>query len=463
MTNAHISIVAGLVLGVIFTLTPLTVVTLALAVLVIAFAGRGLPQSERRLLTGLLIAALAVRAAAIGGLVAIGIPHHNDLAIGSMTGDDAYYLSRAIRARDVLMGFAGGKYDHFVVNDEYGRTSYLGWLTALQVIFGPTPFSVRLLNALLFVLGAVLLFRLARQAFGQLPAFTGLVVLLFLPSLIWSSITILKESLYFLCSASLLAAAVALTRSPGPRRAFMLVAALALLLWLLDDLRRGALMLALAGLALAVMIRVVAATPLRLALAGVALVVIGAVAVSYPRSQGRLIDAVESAASVHAGHVFTVGHAYKLLDEGFYKIPAAPASWRLELSGAQAARFVVRSVVAFVTIPWPWQMRSAGELAYLPDQVIWYLMIIGLPAGLLAGWKRDPWTVSILVGLAVPLAVAVALTNGNVGTLLRLRGLVTPHLLWIGALGLLAMVNASIGATATPTTRIGYRRLEGHV
>jgi hypothetical protein len=240
------------------------------------------------------------------------------------------------------------------------------------------------------------------------------------------------------------------------------VAASALLLWLLDDLRRGALMLALAGLALGVMIRVVAATPLRMALAAAALFVIVGVAVSHPRTQGRVIDAVESAARVHAGHVFTVGHAYKLLDEGFYKIPAAPAAWPLELSGAQAARFVVRSVVAFVTIPWPWQMRSAGELAYLPDQLIWYLMIIGLPAGVVAGWKRDPWTVSILVGLAVPLAAAVALTNGNVGTLLRLRGLVTPYLLWIGALGLLAMVNAGIGATA-PTTRIGFRRLEGHV
>jgi 4-amino-4-deoxy-L-arabinose transferase-like glycosyltransferase len=460
VTNTKLAVGAGLVLGIMFTASPLTVVTVALMVPLVACAGRGLPPSERRLLIALLVAAIALRAAAIGGLVAIGIPQHNQLAIGSMTGDDAYYLARAIRARDVLMGYAGGKYDHFVVNDEYGRTSYLSLLTALQVMFGPTPFSVRLLNALFFVAGAVLLFRVARQAFGSLPAFIGLFVMLFLPSLVWSSITILKESLYFLCSAALLFLVVSLTRRPHFSSALALMATSALLLWLLDDLRRGALALAVSGLALAIIIRVTAATRTRLALAAAAALVVVAVALSQPRLQDRAIDAVETAARVHGGHVFTVGHAYKLLDEGFYKNPAAPGDWPLELTGVQAARFVVRAAIAFVTIPWPWQMRSLGELAYLPDQVIWYLMLVGLPAGILAGWKRDRWSVSLLIGLAAPVAIAVALTNGNVGTLMRLRGLVTPYLIWIGALGLLVMANALAAARQDATPHILDRTVE---
>lgn len=460
MTNTQLSVVAGLALGIVFTASPLTVVALALMGLVVAFAGRGLPQSERRLVTSILVAALALRAAAIGALVAIGIPEHNDLAIGSMTGDDAYYLSRAIRARDLLIGYAGGKYDYFVVNDEYGRTSYIGLLTALQLVFGPTPFSIRLLNAVLFTTGAVVLFRSARQAFGPLPAITGLVVMLFLPSLVWSSISVLKESAYFLCAAALLWCAVTLP-SAGPRRAGALIATSAVLLWLLDDLRRGALALAAAGLALGVIVRFAAATRLRLAGAAVVVVAVTAIAWSQPPIQHRVIDAIESAARVHGGHVFTTGHAYKLLDEGFYKNPAAPASWPLELTAVQAARFVVRAAIAFVTIPWPWQMRSLGEFAYLPDQLIWYLMLIGLPAGVVAGWRRDPWTVALLVGFAVPIAAAVALTNGNVGTLLRLRGLVTPYLIWLGVLGLLVMANA-LAAPHPAGARFVDRPLEGH-
>jgi hypothetical protein len=44
------------------------------------------------------------------------------------------------------------------------------------------------------------------------------------------------------------------------------------------------------------------------------------------------------------------------------------------------------------------------------------------------------------VGYALPTAIALALTNGNVGTLLRLRGLVVPYLLWISAVGFFAVL-----------------------
>ena len=92
-----------------------------------------------------------------------GIPVLNDLSVGALRGDDAYYVSRAIRARDILLGLNEGKYDYFIVSDEYGRTSYLQLLTILQTLFGPAPYGMRAVNAVLFVSGAYLLFRLARR------------------------------------------------------------------------------------------------------------------------------------------------------------------------------------------------------------------------------------------------------------------------------------------------------------
>lgn len=70
-----------------------------------------------------------------------------------------------------MLGFTDGKYDYFVTTDEYGRTSYLWLLTR------PTPYSMRLVNALPFVGGATVLFGIARRAFGAIPAFVGLAVL----------------------------------------------------------------------------------------------------------------------------------------------------------------------------------------------------------------------------------------------------------------------------------------------
>ena len=79
---------------------------------------------------------------------------------------------------------------------KYGYTSYLRLLTQLQLAFGPAPYGIRLLNALLFTGGAAILFRLVRSAFGAIPAFGGLLVVLFLPSVFYASVSLLKESLY---------------------------------------------------------------------------------------------------------------------------------------------------------------------------------------------------------------------------------------------------------------------------
>jgi hypothetical protein len=168
------------------------------------------------------------------------------------------------------------------------------------------------------------------------------------------------------------------------------------------------------------------------AAAGVA-IVLGVTAT--PTVRERLVSALDSAAKTHAGHVFTQGHAYKLLDAGFYVVPVPAVDSPVTLTTAEAARYVIRAVVSFVVVPVPWQLASTRELTYLPEQLLWYALVALFPIGLVAGWKRDPLVVSMLAGYIVPTAVALALTNGNVGTLLRLRGMIIPYVVWISAVG----------------------------
>ena len=238
--------------------------------------------------------------------------------------------------------------------------------------------------------------------------------------------------------------AIRIAHAPRPAKLVAFVALGAAGGWLLADLRRDALTLLGSGLAVAMVIRIVAVTRARL-LTVTALAVFGVtILLTQPSIQSRAVASIESLARIHGGHVFTVGHPYKLLEEEFYKNPAAPGGWPLDLTPPQAGRFVVRAAISFLVTPWPWQMSSRGELALLPEQLVWYLLLIGLPAGLVAGWRRDAMTTSLLIGYALPTAVALALTNGNVGTLMRLRGLVTPYLMWLGVLGLIAMADAAL-------------------
>ena len=439
VVNWRLSAAAGVGLALIYAASPLLTCALAAAAALFAFAGRDLPQPERRRLLTILGIALAARFAFIGVTLVGGIALLNDLSVGALSGDDAYYVSRAIRARDILLGLTEGKYDYFIVSDEYGRTSYLQLLTVLQTLFGPAPYGMRAVNAVLFVSGAYLLFRLSRAAFGATAAALGLTAVVFLPSLFVSSTSLLKESAYFFVSALLLTLVVSALRHPRVTIRFVAIAIAAVCLWMLDDLRRGALILSIAGIATAIVLRIVFETPRR-ALAGlIVATMIAASAWTAPAVRARAIDGITSVAKTQAGHVFTTGHAYKLLDEAFYMNPGTPAAWPLTLTEGQAARFLVRAARSFLFTPWPWEIASRSELLFLPEHMLWLLIVLFAPIGAAAGWSRDRLVTALLIGFVLPTAAAVAVTNGNVGTLLRLRGLVSPFVIWVAVLGILSV------------------------
>ena len=451
MSRLLLSVIGGLALALLFTASPLGVIVVALAPVAAVIAGRRLDRRDRQVLFTILSVAIVARLAVVIGLFVLAIPDLSNLGAGALTGDQAYNLTRSLRTRDILRGFGGlTHYDYFVATDEYGRTSYLGLLTVLQFIFGPSPFGLRLLNSLFFVAGAAILFRVLRPRFGLLPASLGLVVVLFLPSLFFASVSVLKESLYFLASSVCLAAAIGAGRTRHPAALIGLVALAAGCIWILDDLRRGAVILSVSGLACGVAIRAIGATrwPIAITAAG-AVAALGVVAV-VPSLQQRVLTGLTSAAKQHSGHVFTVGHAYKLLDDGFYMNPATPAASKILLTPWQATRFVARSVETFILTPLPWEARSVSERAYLPEHLLWYMLVLMLPFGIAEGWRRDPWATAMLIGFIVPTAVTLAMTNGNIGTLLRLRGLVTPYITWISALGLCVVADRLCAAWQGP-------------
>ena len=74
-------------------------------------------------------------------------------------------------------------------------------------------------------------------------------------------------------------------------------------------------------------------------------------------------------------------------------------------------------------------------LAYVPEQIVWYALAVLAPIGLMFAFRRDPVVAGLLLGHAVVIAAAVALTGGNVGTLVRHRGLALPYIVWLSAVG----------------------------
>ena len=425
-------IIAGVIAASVYALSPMTVVSASLATALLLVAGRGLSRHERRWLLGLLVVALALRAAAVGAIF-LGAPH-DDQAVAVISGDEAQMQSRAMRMRDIIRGDAIDRFDYTVVFDEYGQNSYNTLLADAQVLFGPSPYGMRLLNVVLFAAAAVLLCRLVRPAFGAVPAFGGLAILLFVPTLFVWSISLLKESLYLLLSVTALASAVHAVRARGLARvgaAALFVAAL----WAMRDLRPGAVVITAAGLGLGLAAGALTIVSRRSRLAVIAVLALAVVvAMAVPAVRTRIVTGLGAAARTHAGHVFTVGHSYKLLDDGFYVNPR-PLTENVRLTAGEAARFLVRAAVSFVAVPLPWQIATTSELAFVPEQILWYTMVVLAAVGLRAAFRADPFVAGALLGLACTTAAVVAVTNGNVGTLIRFRGLVTPYLIWMSAIG----------------------------
>jgi hypothetical protein len=74
-------------------------------------------------------------------------------------------------------------------------------------------------------------------------------------------------------------------------------------------------------------------------------------------------------------------------------------------------------------------------LAYVPEQAAWWALLALVPFGMAAGLKIDPLVTCTLLAHAAAIAMMVSLTSGNIGTLIRHRGLILPYLIWIAALG----------------------------
>jgi hypothetical protein len=421
-------IAAGALLGVAYTLSPLTVLLLPLLLVWARWVGRPLGPRERIWFYGLLGTAVVLRLAAIAGLFLLADP---DKPFATFFGDEELFKFRSVWLRNIALGVPISSADFIYAVEETGKSSYLFVLAYISALVGNVPYGVHVLNTALYLVGVTLIYRLVRPSYGRAVSLGGVALLLFLPSLFFWSVSALKEPLYTLLAALELGCALYLAR--GRRWPLRLAAVLAIVALgvLLEGLRKGGLLVAGVG-TLGALAGVAAARRPRLALAALVLAPFVAVAaLRLPAVHDRAMNVVKDAAIYHVGHVFTPGYSYRTLDSWYY---IDPADIR-RMSDGDAVKYVLSSMAEYVMQPLPWMIESRSTLAFLPEQVIWLLLVALLPAGLIAGLRHDVVLTAALGAHAAVVIFIVAMTSGNVGTLIRHRGLAMPYIVWLALLG----------------------------
>jgi hypothetical protein len=421
--------IAGLFIGVAYVFSPLTVLFFASSAAIVHWAGRGVPPVERRFVRVILVTAIAMRVAAVAGLFLAS--RYVNVPFATFFGDEEFFIRRSIWLRNLALGLPVHGADVIYAFDAVGQTSYLYILAFIQVLVGPSPYGVHLVAIAFYISAGVLLYRLVRSTLGRAPAVIGLVLLLYLPSLFAWSISALKEPFYFLLTTITILLVVKLCRSPRWAGRVIALAAVVVLIGVAETVRREGGPLAAISLTSGLAIAGLVVRPrLLIVVLFAAPIALGA-ALSRPYIQMKADLGIRQAARQHAGHINTTGYVYKTLDERFYQ-----SNEDLDdIRGFEAARFLVRSVVSYITVPLPWDVQSRAALVYVPEQIVWYLLVALLPAGLVFSFRRDALVTALLIAYAAASSFLVAITSGNVGTLVRHRGMAIPYIVWLSAVG----------------------------
>jgi hypothetical protein len=385
--------------------------------------------------------------AAYGLRMAVALPTHYVAKLGDGNGalfQDDYtndlvgeWLVRIARGDGVSI-FAG--HQHLL------DAVYPYLLMATYTLFGYAPLLPKLLNISLAALSAVLIFEMTRRAFALPAAIVAAIGAAVLPTMVIWSIVALKESfVLFVTLLGLWTVQCLLSaRTRSTRTADAVVLLLAILTLLLD--LRSTLALVLLGLLVLVAL---ARSPYRwrswqIGFAALAVLVLAGSGLLFlrVRSSDRPLSGVVEDVVLQVRHrrAQEAASARSQLRPGGDVLSATGSELPLAEAASDAAPFTVTNDILdplgyALLAPAPWQARSVPEFGASAEMLAWYVL---LGASLLA-WKAKPqqrlFVVCVVVfGIANWLMLAVS--EGNLGNLLRHRLTLNPALLILGSAGL---------------------------
>lgn len=421
----------GLALGTVYSLSPMTVIAFAGIGTLLLCSARGLPAEERRWVLGILVVAALVRLVAVAAVFLAA--DHDQVPYFSMFGDEAQTRTRSLWLRNIAWGIPIDPVYFNSAFNSYGFSGFAYVAAVVQLLLGEAPYGLQLLNILVYLTTAVLLHRITRTEYGRIPAFAVLGILLFVPSLFVWSVSALKEPTYYLLNALVVVCTIRMIRATSWRTRGLAGAAAILLLWPAAMMRGGGFIAPAASLAAGALAWTLVRRPRLFALAALALLVAASPASTRDRARRYAVEHIRPAAQYHRGSALSTGHGYQLLDPSFYH--RVNFTQPLQLNEDQAARFVIRALVAFFTIPWPWQATSLTEAVYVPQQMLWYVLVMLAIIGLGVGLRRHIVFTAVIAANLIAGTLLLSITNGNIGTLVRIRDMVTPMIIVLAGLG----------------------------
>lgn len=441
------ALLAGIFLGSLAALSPGWLFIGLLAAGIAYVLHRGADPSNRRFVSLLFLAGFAARVLLSLGLdlgsCAVGreFPHKTgatqdwNIGISDKTrgylriGDSDYYSARG----HALVEYVRGSREPVVIFrlNQYGWNGYVDLIGFFYYVFGFSPSAVKGINCLLGAGCGTLAFFLALWVFNRKVARWSALCVTFFPSLMFWSVSNLKDIPFLFLTLLAMLLFIRLIEAGGARKRVLYGLSLALTLMAHCWVRElfYALLLASLLLAAGLATRKIKGWMLALAAAaGTGCLFLDCFALPARSMLAQLFHK-------HIGYTTTSGISYKFFPEHVY----APAYiWEWSRSGSVNSEIwlsVLKATAHFLLEPLPSRLDSLLHLPVLLQMLVWYGILLLAAGGILYSLKQaGRRTLYLLIPFLV-FSLLIAVTNGNIGTLFRIRDLVTPFLLIYAAAG----------------------------
>ena len=133
------AVAGGIVLGIVYTLSPLTVWAAAVFAFLVWLIGDGLPEAERKRIRAILVAAIVIRVVVIGGVWLT--TDHARVPFAAFFGDEGYFIRRATWLRNVALGIPIHNADMIYAFDDYSYMHYMYVIAFVEALAGFAPYG----------------------------------------------------------------------------------------------------------------------------------------------------------------------------------------------------------------------------------------------------------------------------------------------------------------------------------
>jgi 4-amino-4-deoxy-L-arabinose transferase-like glycosyltransferase len=312
--------------------------------------------------------------------------------------------------------------------ERYLMNAYVHAEAAVYFVAGHHLLVMKLLNCFFGALTAGLIFLIARRLFGgPAGAFAGIAAAVFPSTFLWSLMS-LKDTMFIFAAALLLWLITLLLKTGRWLLILPILAAFALVGGLRTYVQAMFTLLIPATVLLQSRVRL----PRKWALSAVLLT--GCLALLWVSGGVQWFGVpVDQVNRMRYCMVAGANSAYVASSEA-----AAEACADEEAVPARSLQEIVAWLPTgtwhVIAAPFPWAADTTAERAAMPEMMAWYLAVTLAALAIVHHW-RDWRDYVHLIGYIGGIAFLLAITQGNLGTLVRHRGMIIPFVLVFSGAG----------------------------